>query len=154
MAMARQVKCLESGVIYDSLGIAAKRFKLSSASIVKCCNGERETCGKKHWEYVGEKPKELWGGNPPIKKGWKKTEWVLTDKNDYFYDVYEKPSENGKFMNLKIVLQPEFKAEKGNYFVSYNLKTDELKDTTGKDLATMKKYNMPLYYSLFIEVAY
>ena len=48
----KAVKCVETGIIYESAGEAAKQLNLDRASIVKVCNGKRKTCGGYHWEYV------------------------------------------------------------------------------------------------------
>lgn len=48
----RKVRCIETGVIYDSLKHAERETGLNCGNIQKCCTGERQTCGKCHWEYV------------------------------------------------------------------------------------------------------
>lgn len=48
----KQVKCLETGVIYDSISLAAKATGISRNSIGNCVRGLTNTAGKLHWEYV------------------------------------------------------------------------------------------------------
>lgn len=48
----KRVKCVETGVIYDSILKASVETGLDNSSIGKCCRGLLETCGKLHWEFV------------------------------------------------------------------------------------------------------
>lgn len=49
---SKQVKCLETGIVYLSLGDIQRKFGFSQSNICKCCNGKRNTCGGYHWRYV------------------------------------------------------------------------------------------------------
>lgn len=48
----KRVKCIETGVIYESTVDVENKTGLRRASVWKCCTGKRQTCGKCHWEYV------------------------------------------------------------------------------------------------------
>ena len=54
----KQVKCIETGEIYDSIVEAGIDMNCSIPHISSCCNGKRNTCGmlydgtKLHWEHV------------------------------------------------------------------------------------------------------
>ena len=55
---AKRVKCLETGVVYESIRMAALACGSSNNVISKCCKGEYSYAGKLpdgtklHWEYV------------------------------------------------------------------------------------------------------
>lgn len=49
---AKKVKCIETGIIYESTNEASRQTGLAQASICNCCNGKRKSCGGLHWEYV------------------------------------------------------------------------------------------------------
>lgn len=48
----KPVKCVETGVIYNSVRAAERETKCSSSGISKACKGIYLTCGGFHWEYV------------------------------------------------------------------------------------------------------
>lgn len=48
----KRVRCIETGIIYETLKIASEETKLDKASISKCCNGKLKSCGGLHWEFV------------------------------------------------------------------------------------------------------
>lgn len=48
----RQVLCIETNVIYDSIQDASKFIRKDCSSISKCCRGKQKTCGGFHWRYV------------------------------------------------------------------------------------------------------
>ena len=47
-----KVKCVETGVIYESLTKAANETCVNFANISNACRGRRKTAGGYHWEYV------------------------------------------------------------------------------------------------------
>ncbi len=47
-----RVLCVETGVIYDNVRVAAKVLSLDSSCIIKVCKGERYVCGGYHWKFV------------------------------------------------------------------------------------------------------
>lgn len=54
----RQVRCIETGIVYPSIKEASRDTGGDSSSIGDCCKGKRKTCGKHpitserlHWEY-------------------------------------------------------------------------------------------------------
>ena len=51
---SKRVRCIETGIIYDSTQQAERETGLSHSDICRCCNGKRKTCGKLHWEYYTE----------------------------------------------------------------------------------------------------
>lgn len=58
MANARKkpVRCIETGVVYESATEAARNVPNTHQSkICMVCRGQRKTCGGYHWEYVIEK---------------------------------------------------------------------------------------------------
>lgn len=49
----RKVRCIETGIVYNSLTEAAKALGINyTNSIIKCCKGKYETAHGFHWEYV------------------------------------------------------------------------------------------------------
>ena len=49
---SKQVKCLETGIIYPSIMEIERRLGFEHQSISDCCNGKRNICGGYHWEFV------------------------------------------------------------------------------------------------------
>ena len=47
-----RVMCIETGVIYNNLGEAAKDKHTHKASIVNCCKGRQNQAGGYHWKYI------------------------------------------------------------------------------------------------------
>lgn len=52
--MAKRIRCIETGKIYDSIQQASRETGLNDGNIIKCCKGKAKTCGGYHWEYVEE----------------------------------------------------------------------------------------------------
>lgn len=50
---AKQVRCVETGKVYDAIIDAARELDLSDSHIAQCCKRKRQTCGGYHWEYIG-----------------------------------------------------------------------------------------------------
>ena len=50
----RKVKCIETGIVYDSLKLAGEAIGLSNSSIYSCCTKKSETAGGFHFEYFNE----------------------------------------------------------------------------------------------------
>lgn len=46
------VYCVELNKIFEDATEAAKELNLDSSCILKCCRGERKTCGGYHWEFI------------------------------------------------------------------------------------------------------
>ena len=46
------VYCVDLDVIFDDATMAAHTLHLDSSAILKCCRGERKTCGSYHWEFI------------------------------------------------------------------------------------------------------
>lgn len=50
--VSKRVKCVETGVIYDSLASASANTGVAHANISAVCLGKRKTTGGYHWEYA------------------------------------------------------------------------------------------------------
>ena len=48
----RPVKCIETGIIYDSTVQAGKSTGINRVYITNCCNNKRLSAGGYHWEYI------------------------------------------------------------------------------------------------------
>lgn len=48
----KKVKCIETGIIYNSICDAERQTGLYRSNIICCCKGKTNTCGKMHWQYV------------------------------------------------------------------------------------------------------
>lgn len=48
----RPVRCLETGIIYESTAEATRVLGINNYAIRRVCYGERKTAGGYHWEYV------------------------------------------------------------------------------------------------------
>ncbi len=46
------VYCVELGRMFEDATTAGKILNLDSGAILKCCRGERKTCGNYHWEFI------------------------------------------------------------------------------------------------------
>lgn len=51
-ARERKIKCIETGIIYNSIKQASEKTGLDESGIAKACKGTYKTCGKLHWEFV------------------------------------------------------------------------------------------------------
>ncbi len=50
--VSHKTRCVETGVVYQSVNDAARKLNLSSGHITEVCNGTRKTCGGFRWEVV------------------------------------------------------------------------------------------------------
>lgn len=48
------VRCVETGMVYESIKAAGETFAVSPKSIYNVCKGYDKTAGGMHWEYVKE----------------------------------------------------------------------------------------------------
>lgn len=46
------VYCIDLDQTFDDATTAAKLLSLDSGAILKCCRGERKTCGGYHWKFI------------------------------------------------------------------------------------------------------
>ena len=46
------VLCVELNIMFDNATDAGKKLNLDSSGILKCCRGERKTCGGYKWAFV------------------------------------------------------------------------------------------------------
>lgn len=46
------VYCIELERTFDDAATAGKTLNLDSGAILKCCRGERKTCGDYHWKFI------------------------------------------------------------------------------------------------------
>ena len=51
---SKKVRCIETNIIYSSIGEAANAINKDVSGIGKCCNGKQKTCGGYHWEFVNQ----------------------------------------------------------------------------------------------------
>ena len=49
-----KVKCIETGVVYNSSNEASKEIGLVGDSVLKVCKGERDKAGGLHWRFVDD----------------------------------------------------------------------------------------------------
>ena len=50
--VARRVLCVETGVQYPAIRVAAEETGVGETSITRCCRGQRNTAGGFHWAYA------------------------------------------------------------------------------------------------------
>ena len=48
----KKVKCIETGIIYESIAQCAKELNLNPKKISDVCNKKRKTTGKLHFEFI------------------------------------------------------------------------------------------------------
>ena len=48
----KQIRCVETQEIFDSIRAAAKKYNLNEPHLSNCCKGKRKTHKGYHWEYV------------------------------------------------------------------------------------------------------
>ena len=48
----RKIKCIETGIVYESADVAAKELKLNVEQIRKCASGTNKTAFGYHWVYI------------------------------------------------------------------------------------------------------
>ena len=53
-AKFKKVKCIETGIIYNSMIEAGIKTNTNYSSIGNCCKGRYKTAGGYHWEYLGD----------------------------------------------------------------------------------------------------
>lgn len=46
------VYCIELERMFEDAATAGKTLNLDSGAILKCCRGERKTCGNYHWKFI------------------------------------------------------------------------------------------------------
>ena len=54
----KPVKCIETGMIYNSTVQAGKSTGINRVYITNCCNNKRLSAGSYHWEYVKKKDED------------------------------------------------------------------------------------------------
>ena len=54
----RAVKCIETGIIYESLAEAMRTTGINNTHILDVCKGRCKTAGGYHWEYVKKDDEE------------------------------------------------------------------------------------------------
>lgn len=52
IAKYHKIRCVDTGVVYDSIKEVENKFGLHHSNLVACCNGKRKRCGGKRWEYA------------------------------------------------------------------------------------------------------
>ena len=51
-ATSKKVRCVETGIVYESIIEVERKTGLDHSSICCCCRGKLKTCGGYHWECV------------------------------------------------------------------------------------------------------
>ena len=51
---SKQIKCVETGIVYISVKEASKQTGFDKSSIAQCARGETKTCHNYHWEYINK----------------------------------------------------------------------------------------------------
>lgn len=49
---SKKVKCIETGIVYESTREAGRQLNISNGNISKCCNGKRKSIGGYTWKYI------------------------------------------------------------------------------------------------------
>lgn len=52
LARSKAVKCIETGLIYNSLKDAENKTGINRMCIGNCCKGKQKTAGRYHWKYI------------------------------------------------------------------------------------------------------
>lgn len=52
--ISKEVMCVETGAVYNSIKDAASALNLQASHIGEVCKGKRKTHGGYHWRYVGD----------------------------------------------------------------------------------------------------
>lgn len=52
--LSKLVRCIETGMIFESTREAERCTGIFNASISHCCHGKQQTAGGYHWEYVNK----------------------------------------------------------------------------------------------------
>lgn len=50
--LTREVKCIDTGEIFQSINDACKKYNIRRTGITACCSGKQNRCGGYRWEYV------------------------------------------------------------------------------------------------------
>lgn len=53
ISRGHKVRCVETGIVYNSLREAERETGCAHTHISGCLRGKNKTCGGYHWEYVG-----------------------------------------------------------------------------------------------------
>ena len=54
----KKVRCIETGIIYESLTLASLETNIAKSSIMSCAKGNKKSAGGYHWEYYKEDSEE------------------------------------------------------------------------------------------------
>lgn len=49
---SKQIRCIETGIVYESMAMVEKEMGIGHSHISMCCNGKQDTAGGYHWEFV------------------------------------------------------------------------------------------------------
>lgn len=50
----KKILCIETNEIFENASDAFRKTNISVCNILRVCNGQRQTAGKKHWKYIDE----------------------------------------------------------------------------------------------------
>lgn len=73
---AKAVICLDTNEVFDTIAQASIKYHIASANIIKCCVGQRKTCGKKRWAYY-ESTIEILISKKEVDNG--QVQWISKD---------------------------------------------------------------------------
>lgn len=51
-SIRKRVRCIETGIVYESVSEAAKAIGITQGALSNCLAGRTKTCGGYHWEYI------------------------------------------------------------------------------------------------------
>lgn len=102
-----QVLCIETGIIYPSMGEAMRLTGIDKTSISRCCSGKQGSAGGYHWRYLQE--------NGYIQKTDKRKKKVICLTNNKIYNsVTEAANDTGSdASNIIKVCNGKYKTTNG-----------------------------------------
>ena len=102
----KKVRCINTGEIFASTSIAAKKYNLTSNSIYECCSYKRRYSGsledgtKLEWEYADEELRKKYMENKEKLNSKKKSKDKLKIRCITTGEIFESAYEAAKFYNI------------------------------------------------------
>lgn len=104
----KKVQCIETGIIYNSMGEAMKETGVDKSSIRKACKGEVITAGNFHWKFLDSNI-EI-----PQRKDKRKKAVICLNDNKIYQSVSEAARiTNSDFSNIAKVCNGKYKSTNG-----------------------------------------
>ena len=158
MPKRMRVKCIETGLVYDSCKKVIEEFHIDGKSLWRCFKKSSRTAGGYHWKEMAplsnkprKKKKKVYGmqrGNIPTDMvEWRKLGTILDNK--YLVFVKENLDVVGKYY-IKTCLAQGFTDKKANFSLELNdvaYQGFQFSDT--KELAVMKRYYPEAFDAMF-----